>query len=106
MKIKLYQINHDRDEKRVGFMDLRYTLNNGGVDAEIYDCVFDGEIDAQDLEDVFRIFNIEKPENYYGRSMSVSDVVHVIGSGDVESGFYYCDNIGFGKIEFKATETA
>lgn len=106
MKIRVYQIDTDRDEKRVAFMSLSYAMQNGGVDAGIYDCVYNGEIDARDLEDVFRIFNIEKPENYYGRSMSVSDVVHVIGSGDVESGFYYCDNIGFGKIEFKAMETA
>ena len=47
---------------------------------------------------VFR-FNIDKPEEFKGRSMSVSDVVEVTNDQG-NAAFYYCDNIGFKKIEF------
>lgn len=110
MKIKLYQIDLDRDEKRVAFMSLSYAMQNGGVDPGIYDCVYDGSVAGDkylnDLERVFEIFNIDKPADYFGRSMSVSDVVQIIDAGETERGFYYCDNIGFAKIEFNATKTA
>ena len=69
--------------------------HTGEIKAELYDKVFDGEVDAGDLEDVYRIFNIDKPDGYTGRSLSVSDVVEVVKSDDVRPCFYYCDSIGF-----------
>lgn len=79
MKIKVYQINMDRDEKRIAFESLdRLKSQNLAIDSSIYDTVFDGEVDGDTLEDVFRIFNIERPEGYRGRSLSVSDIVEVV----------------------------
>ena len=106
MKIRLYQISTDRDEKRVAFMSCDYAMKHGGVDLGDYDCVFDGDVDCNSLEDVFIYFNVNKPKGYEGRSMSVSDIVKVIESDTTESGYYYCDNIGFAKIKFTATETS
>jgi len=39
-----------------------------------------------------------------GRSLSVSDVVEIIGS-DGKSEFYFCDTIGFEKIKFRKEKT-
>ena len=44
------------------------------------------------LDDLFFIFNQNHPKNYYGRSMSVSDVVELDGIK------YYCDSFGWVKI--------
>ena len=45
--------------------------------AESYEAVYHGELDIQTIEDAFYIFNMEHPEGYKGRSMSVSDVVEI-----------------------------
>lgn len=96
MQIKIYQINMQRDSRRVCFLSLD---NTGKVDAKIYDRVFAGEVDCDDLEDVFIMFNCKMPDGYIGRSMSVSDVVEVIQDNG-ESYFSFCDNAGFVDIEF------
>lgn len=50
------------------------------------------------LERIFEIFNLNHPEGFKGHSLSVSDVVEIIDDGE-NSGFYYCDNFGWKKIE-------
>ena len=105
MNIKIYQIDLDRDENGVAFESYeslsRYQKSDK-VNSELYDKVFDGPVEAENLEDIYRIFNIDKPEDYRGRSLSVSDVVEVSESPDVKPSFYYCDSIGFKDIEFDA----
>ena len=92
---KIYQINSDKDTERVkfrGFDELEYI--GVKVNPEIYNCVFVGELPETDLEDMFARFNTVGHPDYIGHSMSVSDVLVN------ENGAYFCDNIGFKKIEF------
>ncbi|MBQ6270472.1 MAG: DUF3846 domain-containing protein [Clostridiales bacterium] len=107
MNIRIYQVNLGRDEKRVAFQGLDALEHFNGLkelDSEIYDCVFSGEVDCKGLENVFQIFNNDRPEGYKGRSLSVSDVVEIIEAKDVEPGFYFCDYVGFKKVEFDPEE--
>ena len=106
MKIKVYQIDIERDSNIVCYMCYESTLKRAGkVDPEIYNKVFEGEVACRDLEDVYHLFNVrQKPENYFGRSMSVSDVVQVIESGSKAPGFYFCDTIGFAEITFERND--
>jgi hypothetical protein len=100
MKIKLYQINLDRDPERLAF--IGYDKAKDKIDCESYDRVFEGEVPCNNLEDIFEMFNIDTPDSYVGRSMSVSDVVEIVdGTDQVKPGFYFCDNYGFQKIEFE-----
>ena len=105
MKINIYQINMDRDENAVCFMafdQLSRFQPSPNVDSQIYDKVYSGEVNSKDLEDIYRIFNLEQPEDYKGRALSVSDVVEVVGSSEnVKEGFYYCDAMGFQEITFE-----
>ncbi len=103
MNIKIYQINLGRDEKRKAFFgldDIERLCGSREIDSAIYDCVFDGEVECKGLEEVFGTFNLEHPEGYKGRSLSVSDIVEVPEGEDVAPGFYYCDNVGFKQVEF------
>jgi hypothetical protein len=103
MKIKIYQINMERDNEGCAFMSMDFVNRKLGLDhpaSEIYEQVFDGEIDGKSPEDVFAKFNWDHPEGYRGRSLSVSDVVEIIDGAEVEPGFYFCDSIGFKKVEF------
>ena len=102
MNIAIYQINLDRDHNRIGFVGLdrlRQYQGSSEIDSEIYDRVFEGEVDCGNPEDVYRMFNLEHPEGFKGRSLSVSDVVEIIGD-DGESTFHFCDDIGFKEVAF------
>ena len=108
MEIRIFQINTDRDEDAVAFESLdrleKYQ-HSSEVKAELYDKVYEGEVGANDLEDVYRIFNISKPEGYKGRSLSVSDVVEVVTAKKVKPGFYFCDSVGFKEVPFLKQES-
>jgi hypothetical protein len=103
MEIKIYQINSDRDVDGYKFMGMDWVKKHWGeqgVDSEIYDKVYEGTINGSTLEDVFCTFNFERPVGFKGHSLSVSDIVEVIQSTDTEPGFYFCDSIGFQKVDF------
>ena len=103
MEIRIYQINSDRDTDGYKFMGMDWVKKHWGeqgVDSEIYDKVYEGTIDGSSLEDVFCTFNFSRPVGFKGHSLSVSDVVEVIQSSETEPGFYFCDSIGFQKVEF------
>lgn len=104
MNIRIYQVNMKRDTNNVAFM--RYELleklqGSQSVDSKIYDKVFDGEVDCQTLEDVYQMFNLNHPEGYKDRSLSVSDVVEVMEDPMHPHCFYFCDSVGFKPIDFE-----
>lgn len=103
MKIRIYQIDPDRDENRVKFQSLADTKALQGssrIAAEIYDRVFLGYVDCKDLEEVFALFNTAGHRLHRGHSLSVSDIVEV----EEQEGFrsYFCDTFGFAPAAFEA----
>lgn len=108
MKVTIYQINNKRDKHDVKFMGLEFTRKLQKADeiqSSIYDKVYEGYVSARSLEGVYRIFNLEHPEDYRGHSLSVSDIVEIADSPDVEPGFYFSDSIGFQKVDFDPAVT-
>ena len=103
MDIRIYQINGERDSNHVGFMGydrLEKYQGSSNIDSKIYDLIYENAIEARNLEDIFRIFNIDHPKDFRGHSLSVSDIVEVVDSNSVKSGFYFCDSIGFKAVAF------
>ena len=47
------------------------------------------------LEEVYQMFNLDHPDGYRGRSLSVSDVVEVVG--EEKSTFHFATVSAFGK---------
>ena len=94
MKVKVYQMMPEKDHRNLKFMSLDFVSCHGGVDASEYELIFDGEVNARDLEDVYVIFNdyAKMPAGYRGHSLSVSDVVVT------DDGAYFCDKRGFAKL--------
>ena len=68
------------------------------MNSGIYDKVFEGAVEADTLEGVYQMFNCDCPDGFRGHSLSVSDVVEIVG--DKDAGFYFCDSIGFQRVEF------
>lgn len=108
MKINIFQIDGEKDEHGVMYQNLDALEGFQGtkdIQSEIYDKVFDGEVDCNTLEGVYTMFNTDQPLGYVGRSLSVSDIVQVWDGGEEEVGFYFCDSFGFKKVAFDPTKT-
>ena len=102
MKIKIYQINRNRDKNFVKFLHYKHLDNfqeTKDINASIYDEVFRGDVDCEDLEDVYRMFNTDGHPLHRGHSLSVSDIVVT------KDGAYYCDSVGFLKVDFDEAKT-
>lgn len=83
MNIKIYQINNERDSDRAMFMGLDFLerhTGNRNVDSSIYDVAYVGSAAGKSLEDVYHQFNMNRPPEFTGHSLSVSDVVEVVDS--------------------------
>lgn len=103
--VKIHQINIGRDKNGVifqPFCKLSEIQKTSAIDASIYDEVFSGEVNANDLDGIFIMFNLDKPEGYKGHSLSVSDIIEVTKSKTIGKGAYYVDHIGFQKVVFGA----
>lgn len=101
MRIKIYQINPDRDANRVAHTRLSWLERIQGspnVQSSIYDEVFNAVLDTDDLEDIFLQFNTDGHPLYRGGSIKVSDVVVT------EEGAFYCDTVGFKPVTFDESQ--
>ena len=102
MRVKIYQVNSDRDTNGVKFRGLDQEAISQGkvqIDSSVYDEVFNAEMDFDGLQDLFIIFNTTGHPLYRGHSMSVSDVVVT------DEGAFFCNNIGFAQVDFDESQT-
>lgn len=98
---KIYQINPNKDHNRIRFCSYDFTIaEQCKIDKSIYDEVYASKADLRDIEDLYEIFNLNRPVDFRGHSMSVSDIVEIIDSDIIDKGFYFCDDIGFKKVTF------
>ncbi len=99
MKYKIKQITKEAKAKKsidYWFMDYDWAEEHG-FNIEDYIIVYEGETDETDahkaLEGLFMNFNINRPADFKGHSLSVSDVVELDGKN------YYCDSCGWKELE-------
>ena len=104
MKIRVFQIDHEKDEKNLAFRDYQIALaKNGRIDESIYKQVYGGEVPCRTLEEVYALCNGEnKPLGYIAESMSVSNVVEV--TDDVNHCCFYVDSVGFKMVDFDTSK--
>ena len=95
MNYKLLQIK-DFENNNYLFMNYDWAKDRG-FKLEDYEVVYEGEVRDDNvnviLEDLFYIFNVDRPEDFKGHSMSVSDVVYLDGK------YYYTDSFGFKEVK-------
>ena len=83
-RVKIYQVDLDRDANNVAFRSLEeteITMGKNKIDASLYEEVFNADLDPMGLEEMFFRFNSVWHPLYRGRSMSVSDVVVIEQDG-------------------------
>lgn len=105
MKYKILQLDRAIVTNRdLFFADFDWLKQNHlSVQRCNYREVYQGTIPATGtptgiLEKLYLMFNLNIPEDYHVRSMSVSDVV-ILDDGAKETA-YYCDSCGFEEICF------
>lgn len=71
MKIKIYQIDRDKDNGSLSFLNYKNTVKRTGgrIRSEIYHKVFDGDVECSGLEDVYFMVQ-RKPSCVIHRSLS------------------------------------
>ena len=94
----IYQIKRG-DETRDARFEPYDRLQAAGlaVDPANYDLIYTATLTpGTSLEDIFTRFNIDRPADFKGHSLSVSDVV-VLRHGDRQEA-HYCDDVGFREV--------
>lgn len=67
------------------------------VDMQNYDKVYSGVMfPGENLESIYTRFNVNRPEDFKGHSLSVSDVVVIRQNGQETA--HYCDSFGFAEV--------
>lgn len=105
-RCRIHQLkpNVDMRMKFIGYDELKQR-GFGAPDMSNYRIVYDGDVQTNDLEEIYMTFNQpELPDNYTGYSMSKSDVIELYDEGGSE--FYYVDSIGFVKLEAPSSKMA
>ena len=94
----IYQINSGQEERGYQFLSLEATKEMGfTVDGKDYQMVYSERLrDATTLDNLFERFNIERPNDFTGHSMSVSDVIIMNRGGRLTA--YYVDSFGFTEL--------
>ena len=99
MNYTIFMLKKNDQTARKRFMSYRWNMEHGGVIIDEYVAVYNGSIEprnsvAETLEAIYRDFNLNAQPDYYGRSLSVSDLVALEGVGT-----FFCDSVGFKQIE-------
>ena len=105
----IYQLKNDDAVAELRFMNSDH-LKVKGVEPQYdnYELVYTGALtqdgsQIEKLEDLYRIFNIEHPQDFTGHSLSISDIVALKQAGVVS--YHYVDSIGYKELHnFRSTD--
>ena len=95
----IYQLRDNDNTAQLRFMNAEYLEKKGlSIEKENYAAVYAGGLDrrgdTQDrLDELYETFNIRRPEDFRGHSLSVSDIVALKQNGVVSC--HYVDSRGF-----------
>ena len=94
----IYQLRADAPRERL-FADMECLTSDPR--REHYDPIYTGDLSEagktpEKLESLFQTFNISRPGDFCGHSLSVSDVVALKQDGQVS--YHFCDSIGFKEL--------
>ena len=96
--ILIYQIPND-DPKNLMFM--RYDSLSEAPSRDDYEPVYTATIEPKEtvsatLEAAYQKYNVDRPLDFTGHSLSVSDILAIKQNGEVS--YHYCDSFGFREL--------
>ncbi len=98
-KFSIYQLKGLDELHDIRFEPYEYLQQNDlSCDVRNYDLVYSGHMRPNEtLENLFYKYNMERPEDFKGHSLSVSDVIVVRERS--KSTAYYVDSFGFKQLD-------
>lgn len=89
-QVKIYQVKREY-VMNYGFADYDLLIKlHGGIDFKKYEKVYDCQrLDNYTFDEVFHEFNINRPEDFHGHSLSISDIIVM------DNTVAYTDFVGF-----------
>ena len=94
----IYQLKGGNETLDYRFEPLDSIHRNGlSVKPENYELVYEAPLTAKDdLESIYTRFNVDRPADFTGHSLSVSDIVVLHQDGKDTA--HYCDRTGFSEV--------
>lgn len=94
----IYQLKDTEEARDIHFMGMDYLESKGiAVTKENYDLLYTTPLEeGTSLEDIYTRFNIDRPADFRGHSLSVSDVVVLHQNGENTS--HYVDSFGYREV--------
>ena len=94
----IYQLKGGNETLDYRFEPLDSIHRNGlSVNPENYELVYTAPLTAKDdLESIYTRFNVDRPADFTGHSLSVSDIVVLHQDGKDTA--HYCDRVGFTEV--------
>lgn len=94
----IYQLKDTEEASDIHFMGMDYLESKGiAVTKENYDLLYTAPLEeGTSLEDIYTRFNIDRPADFRGHSLSVSDVVVLHHNGENTS--HYVDSFGYREV--------
>ena len=97
-RFSIYQLKGGDETLDYRFEPLDAIRRNGlSVDSSNYELVYTAPLTERDnLESIYTRFNIDRPADFHGHSLSVSDIVVLHQAGKDTA--HYCDRFGFSQV--------
>ena len=94
----IYQLKGGDETLDFRFEPLDAIRRNGlSVDPANYELVYTSPLRSEDnLESIYTRFNVDRPADFHGHSLSVSDIVVLHQNGKDTA--HYCDRFGFSQV--------
>ena len=101
MKLQIYQLKYDNKYHSARFQSLKETKEMGfKLNQSDYELKYAAEIDGETntpiqiiLDKIFTCFNLNKPKDFFGHSLSVSDVIVLTKENKATA--YYVEPLGY-----------
>ena len=95
---RIWQLKPDVDAMMKFISYEEMTRQFGEPSPESYELAYEGQIESNDLDEIWGIFNERLPPGFTGHSLSMSDVVELYDQTGSE--FHYVDRAGYRQISF------
>ncbi|MBQ9262854.1 MAG: DUF4316 domain-containing protein [Clostridia bacterium] len=99
----IYQLKYIPETRGLRFISFAQAVSKGKrINHDHYDLVYAGRLEKHDrdigeiLDDLYAQFNLNRPGDFHGHSMSMSDIVALKINGFVS--FHYVDTFGFQQV--------
>lgn len=96
--VEIYQLNDDENLRDYRFVSLEQLHKDGhNVESENYKPVYSFNLkNGETLEDIYDKFNISRPDDFKGHSLSMGDIIVIKQNGKTTA--HYVDRIGFAEV--------